>query len=152
FLAMLSHELRNPLAPIMTAVYLLRELLTSEQPVVREARDMIDRQATRMKRLVDDLLDVSRMALHRVEWRGRAVDLGEVVAWAIESVRSMVDERRRELTVATDPEGILLTADPLRLEQAIAALLANAAKFTDPGGRIDVRIGREDGQAVVRVR
>jgi PAS domain S-box-containing protein len=152
FLAMLSHELRNPLAPIMTAVYLLRELLVSEQPVVHEARDMIERQAMHMKRLVDGLLDISRLALNRIELQKTAVDLAELASRAVASQRPMIDERRHVLTISADPEPILLSADPLRLEQTIAALLSNAAKFTDPGGRIDVTIGREEGQAVVRVR
>jgi PAS domain S-box-containing protein len=152
FLAMLSHELRNPLAPIMNAVYLLRELLSSEDPIVREARAMIERQCNHMKQLVDGLLDVSRMALNRIELVKSTVDLGEVVARSIESVSSKVDEGQHALTISADPEPILLSADPVRLEQIIAALLSNAARFTDPGGRIDVTVGHEDGQAVVKVR
>jgi PAS domain S-box-containing protein len=152
FLAMLSHELRNPLAPIMNAVYLLREMLASEHPVVREARAMIERQCNHMKRLLDGLLDVSRMSLNRIELDRTTVDLGELVAKAVESLRPMVDHRRHELTVSAGPGPILLSADAVRLEQIVAALVSNAARFTEPGGKIAVTIGREDGQAVVRVR
>jgi PAS domain S-box-containing protein len=152
FLAMLSHELRNPLAPIMTAIYLLRNVLPSQNPVVREARDMIERQANALKELVDGLLDISRLALNRIELRKASVDLGEVVTRAVASVRPLVDERRHELTIASDPEAILMLADPVRLEQTIAALVSNAARFTDPGGRITIVVGRDEGQAEVRVR
>jgi PAS domain S-box-containing protein len=152
FLAMLSHELRNPLAPILTGVYLLREVMPEDNQVASEARDMIERQAMHLKRMVDDLLDVSRMALNRIELRRTTVDLAEVARRAVESVRPILVERRHELTVSADPEPIAMSADPIRLEQAIAALLSNAAKFTDPGGRIAMTIGRVGDQAVVRVR
>jgi two-component system CheB/CheR fusion protein len=152
FLAMLSHELRNPLAPIMTSAYLLRDLLATEGPVVREAREMIERQAYRMKQLVDGLLDISRLALNRIELHKSSEDLGEVVARAVESLRPMVEERGHELSVATDTGPIRMSADPVRLEQMIAALVSNAARFTDPGGRITITIGRDEGQAVVQVR
>ncbi len=152
FLAMLSHELRNPLAPILTGVYLLRQAVTTGNKVTIEARDMIERQALHLKRMVDDLLDVSRMALNRIELRRTAVDLAEVAGRAIEVVRPSLEQRQHGLTVACDPHRIVLSADPDRLEQAIAALLGNAAKFTDPGGRIEMTIGREGDQAVVRVR
>ena len=149
---MLSHELRNPLAPILTGVYLLREVMATDNQVASEARDMIERQAMHLKRMVDDLLDVSRMALNRIELRGRRWTWRRSPAGRSESVRPILDERRHELTVSADPEPIAMSADPVRLEQAIAALLSNAAKFTDPGGRIAMTIGREGDQAVVRVR
>ncbi len=152
FLAMLSHELRNPLAPILTSVYLLRSRISSDDPVVVESRDMIERQVKHLKRIVDDLLDVSRMALNRIELHHAAVNLGEVVARAVESIRPMLEERGHALSIAAEPNPIAMSADPVRLEQAIVALLSNAVKFTDRGGRIELRIGREQGEAVVRVR
>jgi PAS domain S-box-containing protein len=152
FLAMLSHELRNPLAPILTGVYLLREVMRADNQVASEAREMIERQALHLKRMVDDLLDVSRMALNRIELRRSTLDLAEVARRAAESVRPILDDRRHELTVSAAPEPIAMSADPVRLEQAIAALLSNAAKFTEPGGRIAMTIAREGEQAVVRVR
>ncbi len=152
FLAMLSHELRNPLAPIMTAVYLLRDRLPTADPIVCEARDMIERQAMRLRRIVDGLLDVSRMTLNRIELNKTAVDLAEVAARSVESVRSMVVERGHSLTIAAEAEEMIVSADPLRLEQAIAALLSNAARFTEPGGQIALTVGREAELAVVRVR
>ena len=152
FLAMLSHELRNPLSPIMTSVYLLREALPTDNPVVNEARLMIERQVNSMKLLVDGLLDIARLSLNRIELNKAPVDLGEVVSRAVESLRSLVDERQHELTVAADPEPILMSADPMRLEQAVAAMVSNAARFTDPGGRITIAVVRDQDQAVVRVR
>jgi CheY-like chemotaxis protein len=152
FLAMLSHELRNPLSPIMTSIYLLREALPASDSIVREARDMIERQANFMKQLVDGLLDIARLALNRIELHKAPVNLGEVVTRAVESLRPLVDERRHELTISADPDPILMSADPLRLEQSVAAMVSNAARFTDPGGRIAIGIGREEDHAVVRVR
>ena len=152
FLAMLSHELRNPLAPILTSVYLLRSRTASDDPVVVESRDMIERQVKHLKRIVDDLLDVSRMALNRIELHQTPIELGEVVSRAVESIRPMLEEHGHALSIAADPDPIAMSADPVRLEQAIVALLSNAVKFTDPGGRIDLSIVREDGEAVVRVR
>jgi PAS domain S-box-containing protein len=152
FLAMLSHELRNPLAPIMTAVYLLRDRLPATDGVVLEAREMIERQTIRLKRLVDGLLDVSRMALNRIHLDKVKVDVAEVATRAVDSVRAMVLERGHTLLVSAEAEAIVVSADPLRLEQVIAALVSNAARFTGPGGQIDLTIGREADQAVVRVR
>jgi two-component system CheB/CheR fusion protein len=152
FLAMLSHELRNPLAPIMTSVYLLRERAPDNDPVVREAREMIERQAQRMKHLLDGLLDIARLALNRIELHKVPMELGEVVARAVETSRPTLDELRHELTIAADPQPMPMLADPVRLEQTVAALLSNAARFSDPGGRISITVGRDAGHAVVRVR
>ena len=136
----------------MTSVYLLREALPSDNPVVNEARIMIERQVNSMKLLVDGLLDIARLSLNRIELNKARVDLGEVVSRAVESLRSLVDERRHELTIAAGSEPILMSADPTRLEQAVAAMVSNAARFTDPGGRITIAVVRDQGQAVVRVR
>ncbi len=152
FLSMLSHELRNPLAPILTGVYILRDLLPSTDSVARETRDMIERQVTVLKRIVDDLLDVSRISLNRIELHPSSIDLVEIASRAIESVRPLIETRRHTLTVTADPASILLSGDPVRLEQAIVALLSNAAKFTDPGGRIGLTLGLEGGKAMVKVQ
>ncbi|MHB1558512.1 MAG: PAS domain-containing hybrid sensor histidine kinase/response regulator [Isosphaeraceae bacterium] len=152
FLSMLSHELRNPLVPILTGAYILRDLLPPADSVARETRDMIERQTIVLKRIVDDLLDVSRIALNRIELRLASIDLVEIGARAVESVRALIETRRHTLTVAADPPSILLSGDPVRLEQAIAALLSNAARFTEPGGRIELTLGLERDTALVEVR
>jgi PAS domain S-box-containing protein len=152
FLKMFSHELRNPLSPIMTAVYLLRNRVPSDDPIAQEARQMIERQALHLKRIVDSVLDVSSKELHRTELHREPIDLRTVLIRAVQSVQPMVDGRRHQLTIEAGSEPILLSADPARLEQALAALLNNAAKFTDPGGRIELTVARENGDAVVQVR
>jgi two-component system CheB/CheR fusion protein len=152
FLAMLSHELRNPLAPLLTALYVLRGQCGSEDPVVEQARGIIERQILNLKRLIDDLLDVSRMALNRIPIHVEPVDLTVITARAAEDVRPLMVERGQELTVTTDLGPIVLMADSVRLEQAVANLLTNAAKFTDPGGHIWLTTQRQGDQAVVRVR
>ncbi len=151
FLAMLSHELRNPLAPILTSAYLLRSMLANADPIVREARDMIERQAIRLKGLMDGLTDVVRMTLQRIEIERKPVALAEVVGRAIASVRPAIDRRGLDLIEAIDPGPIVLSADPLRIEQTISALLSNAVRFTEPGGRITITAGRDADLAVVRV-
>ncbi len=152
FLSMLSHELRNPLAPILTGVYILRDLLPAGDSIARETREMIERQTIVLKRIVDDLLEVSRISLNRIELRISSVDLVEIAARAVESVKPAIETRRHTLTITSDPPSILLSGDPVRLEQAIAALLSNAAKFTDPGGRIELTLGLDGSTAVVEVR
>ena len=151
FLAMLSHELRNPLAPILTSAYLLRSMLANADPIVREARDMIERQAVRLKGLMDGLTDVVRMTLQRIEIDREPVELAEIVGRAIASVRPAIDRRGLDLIEAIDPGPIVLSADALRIEQTISALLSNAARFTEPGGRITITAGRDSDVAVVRV-
>ena len=152
FLAMLSHELRNPLAPILTSLYVLRSQNRTDDPVLQQSHAMIERQVTNLKRLIDDLLDVSRMALNRIELRREILDLSIIVTRAGEDVRPLMLERKHELTVATGPGPLRILADPVRLEQVIESLLTNAAKFTDPGGKIWLTIEREGEHAVVRVQ
>jgi signal transduction histidine kinase/DNA-binding response OmpR family regulator len=150
FLAMLAHELRNPLAPVRNAVQLLRMPQTgaAEQ---RWARDVIDRQVRHMVRLVDDLLDVSRLTHGLITLKAKRVDAAEVAAGAVEISRPLIDDRRHLLTVSAPPRPLRLEADPTRLEQVLSNLLNNAAKYTDPGGRITLTVGREGGAAVFRV-
>ncbi len=148
FLAVLSHELRNPLAPIRNAV----ELLRGGEAGRGRARDVIERQVAQLSRLVDDLLDVSRITRGKVTLRRERVSLSEVVARAVETVRPLIDARGHSLMVRVDAEPPRLDADPTRLEQVVANLLNNAAKYTGERGHITVRAGREGGEAVVRVR
>jgi signal transduction histidine kinase/CheY-like chemotaxis protein len=151
FLAMLAHELRNPLAPIRNAVELMRQVETID-PTFQPAREMVERQVKHLARLVDDLLDVSRITHGSIRLRKEAVDLGDVVERAIEATRALIDSRGHELTLRLPTDPIRLEADPTRLEQVIANLLNNAAKYTMPGGHIWVTAEVEGGEAKVRVR
>jgi CheY-like chemotaxis protein len=151
FLAMLAHELRNPLAPLLHALHLLGPGGAGAAEV-GAIRDVAERQARHLARLVDDLLDVSRISTGKIELRRGPVDLREAVARAAETVRPLVEARRHALALAL-PEGPLpLEADEARLEQVFANLLNNAAKYTEPGGQIRIEAAREGDVAVVRVR
>jgi PAS domain S-box-containing protein len=164
FLVMLAHELRNPLAPIRNAVEVLR--LTKEAAAdVVFARDVIDRQAQQLSRLVDDLLDVARITRGKINLRQERVDVAAVLTLALETCQPLIQSRRHALEVALPDRPLWVEADPVRLAQVFANLLANAAKYTDEGGRISVRaeVEGEDprarsaskgdsGWAVVRVR
>ena len=151
FLAMLGHELRNPLAPVTTALQLMR--LHSDEPLrVARARETIERQVEHMTRLIDDLLDVSRITRGKIELRHEAVILSSLVARAVEAARPVIDERGHRLTLDLPDEPVVLSGDPARLEQVLANLLNNAAKYTDVGGRIAVRAVVEAGQVVVSVK
>jgi PAS domain S-box-containing protein len=151
FLAMLGHELRNPLAPIRSAVHLLRGQCGADSQA-EQLLGIIERQTGHMARLVDNLLDVSRITRGKVELQKESINLSTVVQRALETVRPLVDERRHQVDVQTTPEPIWLEADPSRLEQVLANLLNNAAKYTEEGGRIGLTLGQENGCAVVRVR
>src|ERR1700681_1311861 len=129
FLAMLGHELRNPLAAIVTASELMR-LRPDDLQCLARARGIVARQATRMTRLVDDLLDISRLSRGKIELRKEPVPLGAIVDHAVELVRPLIDERCHRLTVDLPAEPITLSGDAARLEQVIANLLHNAAKYT----------------------
>lgn len=151
FLATLAHELRNPLAAIQTCAHLLRpEALDPE--TLGDVRDVIVRQARHMSQLVEDMLDITRISRGTMVLREEPVDLADVVSRAVERVRPIVDGRRHELIIAMPDEPMVLEADPTRLEQVLANLLTNAAKYTDSGGRIELVAVREGGDAVVRVR
>ncbi len=149
FLAMLSHELRNPLAPILHAV----ELLGHDDPRrAGQAREIIRRQSEHLTRLVDDLLDVSRITRGTVRLERRRVALKDVVDAAVDTWRHLIARRRQELSVEIPEEPVFIEADPTRLAQVIANLLHNAAKFTPEGGRIAITAAREDGRIVLAVR
>lgn len=135
FLATLAHELRNPLAPVRHAVEILR-LKGPAEPELQRARDVIDRQVRQMSRLIDDLMDVSRISRNRLELRCERVELAAVVEAAVETSRPVVEAAGHELTVTLPDEPVVLYADPTRLSQVIANLLNNAARYTPRGGRI----------------
>jgi PAS domain S-box-containing protein len=150
FLAMLGHELRNPLAPITNSVHALRsEQLTS--PTAQEAIAMIDRQAKRLTRLVDDLLDVSRITTGKIHVRKERVDLHTIITHAVETTRHLVESRKLELTVSLPTESIWLEADPARMEQVMSNLISNAAKYTEPGGHIWLTVERQGPEAIVSI-
>ena len=150
FLAMLAHELRNPLAPMQSALTLLGAQGSHSDAAVR-LRAVIGRQMSHLTRLVDDLLDVARITSGKVALKREPVELGRVVAQAIETSRPLIDAKRHTLTVEVG-EPIWLDADPVRLAQVISNLLNNAAKYTDDRGKICVSAHREADSAVIRVR
>jgi signal transduction histidine kinase/DNA-binding response OmpR family regulator len=150
FLSMLAHELRNPLAPIRNAAEVLR-LSGVDHPRVRWARDIIDRQVAHLVRLVDDLLDVSRITKGKIRLLTEKVDVAGVVAQAVEASRPLIDSRGHRLEVSVPPGPVVVPGDPARLTQVLTNLLNNAAKYTDEGGRISLSLACEAGQAVVRV-
>jgi PAS domain S-box-containing protein len=151
FLAMLAHELRNPLAPIHNAVQVMR-LLSSTDPDLKESREMIERQVQQLTRLVDDLLDVSRITRGKIALRTEPVDLAAVIARAVETSRPLIESNRHKLTLALCAEAIRVLADPTRLEQVFANLLNNAAKYTERGGSIWLEVERLGEEVLVRVR
>jgi PAS domain S-box-containing protein len=151
FLAMLAHELRNPLAPIRNAVHLLRLRGTDARPLER-AREVIERQVEQLARLVDDLLDVSRITQGRIELRPEPVELAGIVRAAVETSRPLIEAREHTLSVHLPPDPVHLHADPTRLEQIVTNLLQNAAKYTDPGGRIWLNAAVETGKDLTTER
>jgi PAS domain S-box-containing protein len=151
FLAMLAHELRNPLAPIRNAVQILR-VKGPAVPELQWARDVIDRQVQQMTRLVDDLLDVSRITRGKIELRQEQVELATVVSSAVEASRPLIEKWGHELTVAIPAEPVRLEADVTRLSQVLSNLLNNAAKYTDQGGHIWLTAERQSDQVLIRVR
>jgi PAS domain S-box-containing protein len=151
FLAILAHELRNPLAPLRNGLHILKRHPDLD-PTVSDTISMMDRQMTHLVRLVDDLLDVSRITRGRFELRQRKVLLTEVLANAVESTRATIESSRHELTVAIRAPGLHVDGDPDRLAQVFSNLLLNAAKYTDAGGRITLALDRDNGEAIVTVQ
>jgi CheY-like chemotaxis protein/nitrogen-specific signal transduction histidine kinase len=151
FLATLAHELRNPLAPVRNAVELLK-LQSGEPERVEWATQLIDRQVRSLARLIDDLMDVSRINQGRIELRREIVTLGEVLSDAVETVKPHMESAGHELVVLLPDPSLSVEADRTRLAQAFVNLLHNAAKYTDPGGRIEVVVNVEKGQATVTIR
>jgi PAS domain S-box-containing protein len=151
FLAMLAHELRNPLAPILNGLHIMRQD-RSESPILKQARLIIERQVQNMVRLVDDLLDVSRITRGKIQLRKEQVELRVVIERAVENAKTIIEARRHTLSTSMPPEPIWLEGDPTRLEQIFTNLLTNAAKYTDPGGRIWLTVERQGPDVVVNVR
>ena len=151
FLATLAHELRNPLAPIRNALQILKMPRVDAETVER-SRDMMERQVHHLVRLVDDLLDVSRVMRGKIELRRERVELATVVARAVETVQPLVDAQGHQLSVRLPSESLPLDADPVRLAQVVGNLLTNAAKYTEPNGRIWLTAERDGDMAVLRVR
>ncbi len=151
FLAMLSHELRNPLAPISNAVHLLR-LQNNEDPLQQQARAIIERQVGQLVRLVDDLLEISRINTGRIHLHQERITLDGIAKNAVETVRPLIGQRRHSLETSLPPQPIWLYGDAARLEQVIVNLLTNAAKYMDEGGHIWLTVAQEGDQAVLRVR
>src|SRR5271166_3281789 len=151
FLAMLAHELRNPLAPILNSVLVLGA--TNAQPSdLAWALKVLERQVRHMSRLIEDLLDVSRVMRGAIQLRKEPSELSKLIDHAIEVARSFIETRRHQLTITLPEEPITLNVDPIRIEQVVTNLLHNAAKYTPEGGQINLSVARENGQAVIRVR
>jgi PAS domain S-box-containing protein len=139
FLAMLAHELRNPLAPIRNAVTIM-QLETLQSPVLRNCRDVIDRQLTHVTRLVDDLLDIGRLTTGKIKLRKELVRYGDVVQRAVEAARPLMESRRHAFSLQLPDNPVHVNCDPTRISQVIQNLLVNAAKFTPEGGRIGLQV------------
>jgi signal transduction histidine kinase len=150
FLAILAHELRNPLAPMRNTLHLLSSLVEPEQR--NRAVEVMDRQLDHLVRLVDDLLDVSRITTGKLELRMESVKVANALRHAVERVSPEIVAKEQELVVDVPPETLFVDGDAMRLTQIFANLLQNASKFTEPRGRIEVRATREGGDVEVSIR
>jgi signal transduction histidine kinase len=151
FLAMLAHELRNPLAPILNALYLMRMDLSAHQQIW--SREVIERQLSHLTRLVDDLLDVSRITRGKITLARAPVEVATLIARAVETIQPLLDERGHHFAVeAPADEPLIVHGDPLRLTQALGNLLGNAAKYTNRGGHIRLTVSRAGEEVELRVR
>ncbi len=151
FLATLAHELRNPLAPVRNGLQILR-LAPANAQALEQARQMMDRQLQHMVRLIDDLLDVSRITRGKIDLRKECVDLAAIVHSALEASRSVIEDAGHQLTVEMPREPVYLYADPMRLSQVVTNILQNAARYTPPGGHIGLTAEQQDDQAILRMR
>ncbi|HET7671843.1 MAG TPA: ATP-binding protein, partial [Burkholderiales bacterium] len=151
FLAMLAHELRNPLAPISNALQLLR-IIDPASGEAQHARSIMERQLAHLVRLVEDLMDVSRITRGKIEVRKEPVLLSSVMLSAVETARPAIEAARHRFHINMPADTLSVDGDFVRLAQVIANLLANAAKYTDEGGQIWLDAGREGDEAVIRVR
>ena len=151
FLATLAHELRNPLAPIRHGLEILR-LTGDTPPATAEIHGIIDRQVNHMVRMVDDLLEISRISRGKIELRKELIELAAVIRNAVETSKPLIESFHHQLTISVPPEPLTVKADPIRLEQIISNLLNNAAKYTDPGGQIWVSLQRESNRVAISVR
>ncbi|MCK9620432.1 MAG: PAS domain-containing protein [Methylobacter sp.] len=151
FLAMLAHELRNPLAPISNAVNILK-LPSLDEAQLTWCRDVIGRQVEHMVRLVDDLLDVSRISRGKIELKKEPLEVSAIVRRAVETSQPLIDAHRHEFSVHLPPEPLYVKGDPVRLSQAVSNLLNNAAKYTDEGGSIVLTVEPAGNDILFRVR
>ena len=150
FLAMLAHELRNPLAPIRNALQILR--VKGGDETVRSVSETMERQVGQLVRMVDDLLDVNRITRGKIELRTHRVELASIVQHAVEAVRPICENRGHDLSVTLPQHPLYLDADPARLAQVLSNLLNNACKFTNNGGRITLTAEQQAEQVVIRVK
>jgi PAS domain S-box-containing protein len=150
FLAMLAHELRNPLAPIRTGLQVLR--LSPGEEAVERVHEMMERQLSQMVRLIDDLLDVSRVSRGKIGLKKELIDLKTVIGLAVETSLPLIEAGRHDLALRIPPEPLPVEADPTRLAQVFSNLLNNAAKYTPDGGRLQVTALRDQNQVHVRVQ
>jgi len=151
FLAMLSHELRNPLAPIRNAAEVMRRIAPAD-PGIAWAREVVERQVTHLAQLVDDLLDVSRITQGKISLKKEPVELGKVVQQSVETARSLIDAKKHHLSVSLPASPIWVHGDFARLSQVVGNILNNAAKYTGEGGRIELSARADRGEVVVSVR
>ena len=151
FLAMLAHELRNPLAPLANTLQIVR-LQVHDNPLIEESLDVARRQIQHMSRLLEDLLDVSRITRGRVEIRKEAVDLNSIVSHAVEAALPLIEAFRHELAINLAREVLWVEGDATRLEQIVSNLLNNAAKYTEPHGRITITLEREGDRSLLTVQ
>lgn len=151
FLATLAHELRNPLAPIRNSLQILK-MTRVDAAVLQQTREMIERQVHHLVRLVDDLLDVSRVMRGKIELRREMVELASVVARAVETAKPLIEAQNHVFNISFPDESLLLDADPVRLAQVVGNLLTNSAKYTESNGRIELSVRREDNRAIMTIR
>jgi signal transduction histidine kinase/CheY-like chemotaxis protein len=151
FLAMLGHELRNPLAPIRNAVKIMKQR-GSEDPELCWARDVVDHQVRQMAQLVDDLLEISRVTTGKVRLQMEPIDVAIIVAFAVETSRPTIDVRHHRLSIVLPPGPVIVEADSLRMAQVLSNLLNNAAKYSKSGGQIRLTVAVEGSEVVFRVR
>jgi PAS domain S-box-containing protein len=151
FLAVLAHELRNPLAPIRNSLHILR-LTSQHDPAAERVAEMMERQVNHMVRLVDDLLEVSRITRGKIELRKERVEVAAVVRSAVETSRPLIEAGRHQLALSMPPEPLTVEGDPVRLAQILANLLNNAAKYTEAGGQIWLTVRQEGERVAIAVR
>ena len=152
FIALLAHELRNPLAPILTSAQLLKRRGSERPELIASATESIERQVRYLTRLINDLLDISRVARGKLNLNFEMTDMASIVAHAIELCRPVIDKNQQELVLSGTDQSLYLWGDPARLSQIIANLLMNAAKFTPVGGRIELAVRRREREVSIKVQ
>jgi signal transduction histidine kinase/ActR/RegA family two-component response regulator len=151
FLAVLAHELRNPLAPIRNSLHILR-MTAQHDPAVERVSEMMERQVNHMVRLVDDLMEVSRITRGSIELRKGPIEVAAIIRSAVETSRTLIDAAGHNLSLAIPPEPLIVDGDLIRLAQVFTNLMNNSAKYTEPGGQISLTVRREGGTVAISVR